>query len=79
MESKLKDFYFQPNNNHDIIKTDLKIIQPTEKNVTKKSEVFSDLKRGISKPIKRKNLDFDIKEESSKSSSRHDLKLPIKR
>lgn len=75
MESKSKDFYFQPNRNHKT-KTDLKIVRPTEKKVTKKSEVFSDLKRGISKPIKRNNLDFDIKEESSKSSSRHDLKLP---
>ena len=70
MESKSKDFYFQPNRNHKT-KTDLKIVRPTEKKVTKKSEVFSDLKRGISKPIKRNNLDIDIKEKSSKSSSRH--------
>ena len=67
MESKSKDFYFQPNRNHDNKKTDLKIVRSTDKKVTKKSEVFSDLKRGISKPIKRNNLDLDIKEESSKS------------
>ena len=76
MESKSKDFYFQPNRNHEKTKTDLKIVRPTEKKVMKKSE---DLKRGISKPIKRNNLDLDTKEESSKSSSCHDLKLPIKR
>ena len=79
MESKSKDFYFQPNRNHEKTKTDLKIVRPTEKKVMKKSEVFTDLKRGISKPIKRNNLDLDTKEESSKSSSCHDLKLPIKR
>ena len=79
MESKSKDFYFQPNRNHDKTKTDLKIPRPTEKKVTKKSEVFSDMKRGISKPIKRNNLDLNIKEESSKSSLRHFLKLHIKR
>ena len=71
MESKSKDFYFQPNRNHDKTKTDLKIVRPTEKKIMKKSEVFSDLKRGISKPIKRSNLDLYIKEELSKSSSRH--------
>ena len=79
MESKSKDFYFQPNRTHDKTKTDLKTVRPTEKKVMKKSEVFSDLKRGISKPIKRNNLDLDIKEESSKSSSHHKSKLPIKR
>ena len=71
MESKSKDFYFQPNRNHDKTKTDLKIVPSTEKKVMKKSEVFSDLKRGISKPTKRNNLDIDIKVESSKSSSHH--------
>ena len=46
MESKSKDFYFQPNRNHDKTKTDLKIVRPTEKKIMKKSEVFSDLKMG---------------------------------
>ena len=71
MESKSKDFYFQPNCNQDKTNTDLIIVRPTKKKVTKQSEVFSYLKRGISKPIKRNNLDLDIIEESSKSSSRH--------